>query len=251
MEIHYDNYDNVEFTDSSGLRMSYTPTLRPHDIGVLYTGSLPGIAVPPGIEAFDLNARCPSMCQETLPSDGVTVFASVLHMHTAGRAMSADLLAQDGTFKASLGAEPFYDFNFQTTNNLDVTMMPNDQLHTKCTFGTLDRSETTIFGLRTQDEMCLAYLWYVRLVRSSPVKFACESRASYAVFVRFARNERRSCRSLTARSPPRFQRVRFAARSERLFCSRSPRAPSQVLSSGGEGGSVYLWKCQHGGARRG
>ena len=59
MEIHYDNFDGLEFTDSSGIQMFYTPTLRDNDGGVLTTGSLVGIDIPPGEEEFDMNSRCP------------------------------------------------------------------------------------------------------------------------------------------------------------------------------------------------
>ena len=56
-QIHYDNYDASTFNDSSGLRMLYTPTLRENDIGVMYTGALIGIDIPPNEERYDINAR--------------------------------------------------------------------------------------------------------------------------------------------------------------------------------------------------
>ena len=99
MEVHYDNFDGVNFNDSSGLRMFYTPTLRPNDVGVMYTGALPGIDIPPGEESYELNARCPTLCTTHLQDGGVTIFSSILHAHTAGRAIHASLLDSSGNFK--------------------------------------------------------------------------------------------------------------------------------------------------------
>ena len=76
MEIHYDNYDGQEFVDSSGLKMYYTPTLRPNDGGTMYTGSLVGIDIPAGEEAFDLNARCPGQCTQNRFNEEITVFST-------------------------------------------------------------------------------------------------------------------------------------------------------------------------------
>ncbi|GMI07325.1 hypothetical protein TrVE_jg851 [Triparma verrucosa] len=163
MEVHYDNFDGVNFNDSSGLRMFYTPTLRPNDVGVMYTGALPGIDIPPGEESYELNARCPTLCTTHLQEGGVKIFSSILHAHTAGRAIHASLLDSSGNFKASLGSEPYYDFNFQSSIELNVTMNAGDEIHTTCQFNTEGKSENTKFGLATDDEMCLTYLWYYPL----------------------------------------------------------------------------------------
>jgi len=173
MEIHYDNYDGADFVDSSGLRMLYTPTLRQHDVGVLSTGALAGLHIPAGEESYSVNARCPSGCTSSVRSDGVTIFSSFLHAHTSATSIHAALLDGSGTFKESLGAEPFYDFNFQQAIALNATVMPGDQLHVKCTFNTQHRTKATRFGLATDDEMCLTYLWYYPYDSSLPNSNGC------------------------------------------------------------------------------
>ena len=146
MEIHYDNYDASTFADSSGLRMLYTPTLRDNDVGVMYTGALPGIDIPPNEEHYDLNARCPWGCTANVPEGGVRVFNSLLHAHTAGVSVRASLLDKRGNFKASLGVEDYYDFNYQSPIPLDVVLSKDDEIHTRCTFNTMGRSENTKVG---------------------------------------------------------------------------------------------------------
>ncbi|GMI03346.1 hypothetical protein TrLO_g13982 [Triparma laevis f. longispina] len=163
MEVHYDNFDGVDFNDSSGLRMHYTPNLRPNDVGVMYTGALPGIDIPPGEDSYELNARCPSHCTTQIEEGGIKIFSSLLHAHTSGRAIHASLLDSGGNFKASLGSEPYYDFNFQSAIDLNVTMEGGDEIHTTCQFNTEGKTHNTKFGLATDDEMCLTYLWYYPL----------------------------------------------------------------------------------------
>mmetsp|Transcript_9062 Transcript_9062/g.18318 ORF Transcript_9062/g.18318 Transcript_9062/m.18318 type:complete len:643 (-) Transcript_9062:35-1963(-) len=160
MEIHYDNYDSATFKDSSGLKMLYTPTLRPNDVGIMYTGALVGIDIPPNQERYDLNARCPWGCTANVPPTGIKVFNSLLHAHTAGVSVRASLLSKFGDYKASLGTEDYYDFNYQTPIPLDVTIHKDDEIHTRCSYNTMGRSTNTKFGLATGDEMCLTYLWY-------------------------------------------------------------------------------------------
>ncbi|GMH49226.1 hypothetical protein TrRE_jg495, partial [Triparma retinervis] len=166
-QIHYDNFDASTFNDSSGLRMLYTPTLRENDIGVMYTGALIGIDIPPNEERYDLNARCPWGCTANVPSTGIKVFNSLLHAHTAGVSVRTSLADKNGNFKQSLGVEEYYDFNYQTPIPLDVTMHKDDEIHTRCTYNTVGRTQNTKFGLATGDEMCLTYLWYYPAIADS------------------------------------------------------------------------------------
>jgi len=140
--------------------MYYTPTLREHDLGVMYTGSLVGIDIPAGTTQ-DINARCPGDCTSRFDAN-LHIFSAMLHAHKAGTQVQTTLLDAEGNWKADLGSEPFYDFNFQSQIALEppVEMAPGDQINTRCRFNTEGRTETTKFGLASKDEMCLTYLWY-------------------------------------------------------------------------------------------
>ena len=56
-------------TDSSGFKLTYTPTLRDNDVGVLEIGMVSGIVVPPRPDRFQAVAFCDGSCtQEVLCS---------------------------------------------------------------------------------------------------------------------------------------------------------------------------------------
>ena len=55
---------NAGRRDSSGMRLTYTPTLRADDASVLLTGDVGGIIVPPEAENFKYTAYCHSSCTE-------------------------------------------------------------------------------------------------------------------------------------------------------------------------------------------
>eukprot|EP00947_MAST-08B_sp_MAST-8B-sp1_P002487 g2487.t1 len=161
MEIHYDNYDGVPFTDSSGIRVHYTPTLRPNDLGVLAIGSGgPGISIPAGQAAFDYKFTCPAGCTNQLPND-MTVTGTFLHAHKVGRKIQLQQI-RDGKEMELLATEPYYDFNFQNTIQKRPygSVKKGDMLKLTCTYNTLGRAETTKGGQNGDDEMCLAYLFY-------------------------------------------------------------------------------------------
>lgn len=54
--------------DSSGIRLTLSPTLRPHDGGVMELGLeyTDKMAIPPGQPAFPLTGFCISECSEVV-----------------------------------------------------------------------------------------------------------------------------------------------------------------------------------------
>lgn len=48
--------------DSSGIRITYTPTLRTYDSGTFEVGMVQGIAVPPGDNGFAVHSYCLGDC---------------------------------------------------------------------------------------------------------------------------------------------------------------------------------------------
>jgi len=64
--------------DSSGIRITYTPTLRDNDVGMLQMGSVYGIFVPPKVEEFDVIAYCHSSCTEQVGTVTTSLGSAVL-----------------------------------------------------------------------------------------------------------------------------------------------------------------------------
>jgi hypothetical protein len=94
--VHVENTQGlVDLKDSSGVRVTYSPTLRPHDMGMLLTGALPSVpkmnltsdlVIPAGMKEYDYVNVCPSTCtKRLLPPTGVKILWANLHMHTRGQ----------------------------------------------------------------------------------------------------------------------------------------------------------------------
>merc|ERR1711879_1097412 len=98
----------------------------------------------------------------------IFVFASMLHAHLAGRQIYTEHYRSDGnvtTRLEDLNNNPYYDFNVQAYDlfNPPKTIVPGDSLVTYCVYNTEDRTEDTVFGLSTTEEMCFNYIAYYPL----------------------------------------------------------------------------------------
>mmetsp|Transcript_25377 Transcript_25377/g.80352 ORF Transcript_25377/g.80352 Transcript_25377/m.80352 type:complete len:384 (-) Transcript_25377:344-1495(-) len=164
VDIHYDNPARATFSDTSGVRVSTTVDLRPHDAGVLWAGAEvhPFHQLPPGKSEFLWEASCPSEAtQAGLPEGGIHVFATLMHMHTAGRQIYVRHM-RGGEEIAPLGAEPSYDFDFQDVKawTPPIKIERGDSWTTQCVYDTSGRSKTTKMGEATDQEMCISFMMY-------------------------------------------------------------------------------------------
>jgi hypothetical protein len=99
--VHTENAALLPTNDSTGFRVTYSPTLRPHDLGAFATGAMftvPGynlssdLVIPAGREEYDYVNVCPSSCtKKLLPPTGVKVLNAHLHMHTHGQGGSVEV----------------------------------------------------------------------------------------------------------------------------------------------------------------
>ncbi|KAM3860959.1 DBH-like monooxygenase protein 2 homolog [Diretmus argenteus] len=169
LEIHYNNPTNETVRrDSSGLRVYYTAQLRQHDVGVLNTGLMlsPDLLyiIPPKATQFLTYGTCNTSLISKLQDDPVPdlqVFAVLLHTHMAGRKVRAGLF-RHGKQIDFLGLEENYNFEMQQITNMGKIKIikPGDEIVVECTYSTAKRTEFTMMGLATTDEMCLVYLIY-------------------------------------------------------------------------------------------
>ena len=104
---------------------------------------------------------CPRECVNShVPVGGeITVFASMLHAHLAGREIWTEHYRQkeDETYVQieDMNHNIYYDFNLQEYTVFDPPhkILPNDALVTYCVYNTMDRNYTTHLGLATTEEM--------------------------------------------------------------------------------------------------
>ncbi|PSN58487.1 MOXD1 2 protein [Blattella germanica] len=130
METHYSiPPQEADVSDSSGIRVYYTPTLRENDAGVLSVGLDPNWRhiIPPGQPDVVSEGHCISACtQHAIPPDGINMFAVALHTH---------LIA----------------------TNLFFSVLQGDHLIAECVYNSVGRTTITLGGLTSREEMCLVF----------------------------------------------------------------------------------------------
>ncbi|XP_019644850.1 PREDICTED: DBH-like monooxygenase protein 1 [Branchiostoma belcheri] len=188
MEVHYDNPQLASgISDSSGIRITYTPELRDHDMGTLEVGVLVTQyhVIPPETEEFTSSGFCSSQClSEFIEESGepIKIIGVMLHAHLLGVRLNARLI-HNGT-ETEIARDDNYDFNLQSTRMLkeEVTVYPGDVLITECTYSSAHKNSVTYGGLSTTDEMCETFfLYYPRFNLSF-----CDSMANIHHVVNFA-----------------------------------------------------------------
>ncbi|XP_067947435.1 DBH-like monooxygenase protein 1 homolog [Watersipora subatra] len=152
IQIHYDNPGLLNtIVDSSGLRATYTSTIREQEAAVFRLGFQNGIAVPPTADKFKVMSYCNSECtNQFLPEEGIEIYAYLLHTHLLGKAMHIEWY-RDGKNIGFLAFDDSYDFNFQETRRMEKNkrLLPGDSLKITCTFNNEVRDFVTFVSLFT------------------------------------------------------------------------------------------------------
>ena len=170
VEMHYDNPEmRSDFVDSSGFRMYWTETPQAMAVGfggVALHAFADGLGqwIPGGLSFAHNAAFTPSECTEGLPEEGVQVFATFLHQHTIGAALSLRHF-RDGVELEPLDVNMDYDFNYQQYIYHDEprTILPGDSLIIDCWVDSSNRSQVTVAGESSRQEMCSAgFMYYPR-----------------------------------------------------------------------------------------
>ena len=85
--------------DSSGFRVTFTPTLRPIEAGIMSIGTWSNVLghfIPPGLPYALNRGFMYGECTENIfPETGINMFTSGLHQHTSGVASSLRII-RDG-----------------------------------------------------------------------------------------------------------------------------------------------------------
>jgi hypothetical protein len=84
----------------------------------------------------------------------ITVFGSSMHAHDIGSVLWTDV-ERDGEFLLELNRDDPYDFSNQTYKPIaDVVLQPGDSITNHCIYDSSGRTEPTVGGPATSDEMC-------------------------------------------------------------------------------------------------
>lgn len=141
-----------------------TPTLRPHDAGLLETGVAVNKhqIIPPHDPGFVSQGFCAAeILKKGVPAEGIEAFAILQHSHLLGREMTTRHY-RNGREIEPMASDKHYDFDFQDMRYLPKKRMiyPGDKLEVKCVYDTTHKQGFTFGGLSTQEEMCLSFIAY-------------------------------------------------------------------------------------------
>jgi dopamine beta-monooxygenase len=163
IEIHYDNPGLKEGGfDSSGIRLYYTNTIRPVEIGVTPFGD-PRMMLedqPVGTGLTEHKFSCPGSCTSSFigKDEHVTVLQEYAHMHQRGMGAKNELI-RDGEVVHTSQVD---FFRFEQQGNHLIRQAPyevrrGDAFNTSCYFNN-DNNGT--FGYPSSGEMCIYTLMY-------------------------------------------------------------------------------------------
>lgn len=164
-EVHYDNPKSlagVEYT--TGFDLYFTNKTRKEEGSVIVIGIefLPSLFIPPQQKEFTVTGHCSSeYTRAFLPPGGVKVVDVTMHSHLSGRRLRMRHF-RDGVELPWILSDDHYDFDYQQTRALEkeITILPGDHLTMECVMNTEGRTNITIAGESTKEEMCHTYLVY-------------------------------------------------------------------------------------------
>ncbi|KAJ3213478.1 hypothetical protein HK099_007369, partial [Clydaea vesicula] len=166
LESHYANPELLtgQVDVGSGLELTLTKNLRPHDVGILFAGrDQDVILLEPGNSSQSIYGRCGLQCTEKgIPDEGLTITATFFHMHKRGISGETQWI-RNGIELPPLTTRRYYDFNFQISQNAPLSqekLMPGDTLITRCTYDTSKDTKPVRGGFTSDNEMCINFIEY-------------------------------------------------------------------------------------------
>ena len=188
LRVHWRNRFRLsDQFDASGLRIYYTPNVRPWDLGTLVVGQRV-LKIPPRQSEVTVSGKCRLVdCMSSfLNGNSIHVFLAVNHMHVHGREietvvyrgsdtkrLSPIVIARDSSFN-------YEDPNFHGLFTQPVTVYPGDSIEVTCRYSSIDQDKTIHYGESlTEEEMCYSYLSYYPRRSAHQGSTVCASYGSF------------------------------------------------------------------------
>jgi hypothetical protein len=165
LQVHYNNPLQMPFADNDGVDLLVTKTLRPNRAGIFSQGDIFSIAIPPGDPAYEFVATCSGDATANILTEPMHVFGSFLHAHQIGSVMYTEV-ERGGDVIGEIARQDPFDFNMQKFQDADFDVMPGDQLQTHCIYDSTERTDVTLGGPASEEEMCINFMMYYPWVPS-------------------------------------------------------------------------------------
>ena len=161
IQIHYNNPNHLKGrVDSSGIIIYYTPKQRQYDVGSYIIGQM-DIRIPPKSESTTVTGGLDGNCSRKLFArhQSYNFTSMLLHLHQIGSYGRVTLTKHKTNEVIDIvNKELTYDnpelVTWDVNNHL--SMEPGDSLSIECRYNASKRTEWTLFGEETYDEMCFA-----------------------------------------------------------------------------------------------
>jgi len=160
LQVHYDNpAGDVGVTDSSGVDLRVARTLRPHNAGTMVFGDIENISIPPGMAEYEHVATCSGQATAALLDEPMHIFGTSMHAHDIGSVLWSEV-HRDGAMLYEMNRDDPYLFDSQHMKPVDEIVEPGDEIRTHCIYDSTSRTQTTIGGPGTTNEMCWNVVTY-------------------------------------------------------------------------------------------
>jgi hypothetical protein len=171
VQVHYSNVTHAPGeTDTSGIEMCTTDTLRTYDADVMAFGS-ERFTVPPRSN-YELG------CESALPDSrrDLHIFGVMPHLHNYGKTFRQTIERTTGE-SVEIASQPHWDTNNQVWFSSDVSVHPGDRVKTSCTW--VNPTDQGIsFGDKATDEMCYGFTMYYPRITASDWSWSVPSKTS-------------------------------------------------------------------------
>jgi hypothetical protein len=164
IQMHYYNPSQVKgVTDSSGLRLTWSDSLRPLESGVmtLFGPATPNqglTSIPKGKKNYSIQMVIPESCTATW-REPITITSAMHHLHHYGVKQTITV-TRDGEYVGLVRDEPVFGYYQQSFMETNFTIMPGDRITMECFWDTTTATDDIPVSERTDHDMCFALMQY-------------------------------------------------------------------------------------------
>ncbi|XP_033753286.1 MOXD1 homolog 1-like [Pecten maximus] len=160
IQVLWHNPLGLDYQDSSGMVVYFTPNLRPNNAGFATIDSTV-FQIPPGISAYPVMGGCPGKCTSMSITKEVYVAMGISLMHRLGRRQKVELIRNNTIINYLTSVDNFDPNRPNIVRHLNpIKVLPGDSIRMICEYDSTMMTSTVHRGLLADEEICRAQLLY-------------------------------------------------------------------------------------------